>query len=180
MFASIHKLFQEWDERIKLDDSTPTTTPTPTPPSVPISSSTNDNTSLDKNSQNTLNTILYSNMRYRKQEIPTNFEVDEDTGKIKDVNIILKITPFTSDKSVLEQMTVDDDTLVTNWSKTPKSIKFKLVCSFIDDQIDICDDKKQHIKLMFRSTFDKCASCVHFDPKLKQISRIDFDNPMFQ
>lgn len=179
MFATVHKLFQEWNDRIKSDESTPTTTAIPPSVSVP-SSTTNDSTGLDKNSQNTLNTILYSNMRYRKQDIPTNFEVNEDTGAIHDVNILPKMTPFTSDKTSLQEMTVYDDTLITNWSKTPKSTKYKLVCSFIDDQSDMCDDKKQHIKRMFRSNFDKYASCIQFDHKSKQISHIDFNNPMFQ
>lgn len=177
MFATIHKLFQEWDDRTKLDDFTQTPIPSP----VSGSSVEDDSTSLDKNSQNTLNTILYSNMRYRKQEIPTNFEVNEDTGAIHDVNILPKMTPFTSDKSFLRQMPVDDDpSVITNWSKTPKSTKYKLVCSFVDNQADLCDDKKQRIKEMFRSAFDKCLPSVQFDPKSKQISRIDFDNPMFQ
>lgn len=189
MFDTLHRLFKEWDERLSLQEQEDNKvrllshTQQKQPPSSPQSTDSSIGNRLDRNSQNTLNAVLYNNLRHRKQEIPRNFEVDENTGEIKDIDIVSRMTPFTSDKSLLHKLydaTTPTDTITTNWSKTPKSVKFKLVCSFINDQSDMSTETKDTIRNMFRRNFDKCAKFVQIDHNTKKISRIDFDTLVSQ
>ena len=159
-------MFEEWDQRLKSEQSANI--------SVPMSDCEKDKTNtntLDKNSKSTLHTILYNNMRHRKEEIPKNFELDEKTGRAKDIDIVPQITPFTSDKSILNQFCDINPTytITTNWSKTPKSVKYKLICSFVDNQIELTEDTKCRIKNMFRRNFEKCSKLVQIDIKTKSI-----------
>ena len=179
MFDLLHNMFEEWDKRLKSEQSSNI--------SVPVYNCENDETisstnNLDKNSKNTLHTILYNNMRHRKEEIPKSFELDEKTGGIKDIDIVPHITPFTSDKSILNQFcdTNPTYTITTNWSKTPKSVKYKLICLFVDKQLELSDDTKFKIKHIFRRNFDKCSKSVQIDIKTKKIVSIAFNDPIFQ
>ena len=82
-------LFAQWENRInnkKNDDK-----------SSPISSEQ----TMDKNSKMLLNKILITNRKYMKEEIPLNYEYNEDTKQFENIDIVHKITPFVTDKTNL-------------------------------------------------------------------------------
>jgi uncharacterized protein with gpF-like domain len=59
---------------------------------------------IDKNNKMLLKSILFTNKRYMKEEIPQNYKYDEDTGEFTEIDIIEimnKITPFTTNKESL-------------------------------------------------------------------------------
>jgi uncharacterized protein with gpF-like domain len=56
---------------------------------------------LDKNSRQLLKNILITNKRYQKEEIPLNYEYNEETRQFEDVDVLKKITPFVTNKSEL-------------------------------------------------------------------------------
>ena len=75
MFGTLHVLFEDWNRRLESSATTANDVVHEKKTTSSVSSS-----KLDTNSRNTLNTILYSNLRHRKQEIPRNYEVDEEAG----------------------------------------------------------------------------------------------------
>jgi hypothetical protein len=232
MFDNVHKLFQDWDARMVREKSQSPSYPSiSTPQKIDGDIETKETSykTLDRNSQSTLSSILYTNQRHRKQEIPLNFEVDETTGILKDVDVISRITPFTSDKTSLmveggatpatatAATPATTATAVTsngnwdgwrrlpqgttkgappvfqtstskstsafafkNWPKTAKTIKYRLICDFIDTMVELSDDRKEHIKGAFRRCFDKCVDNVTLDYKKRVIVGIDINAPIFE
>lgn len=173
-------LFEDWNRRLEESSAAANDDEKKT-------KSTMSSSKLDTNSRNTLNTILYSNLRHRKQEIPRNYEVDEEAGgTIREVDITPRITPFTSDKSILDdffERTAVTAVTVTDWSKAPMSFRYKLICTFLDDQQpehNLTPQEIHRIKQRFRRNFHECVKHVDFDSKTKTITRIHFDDPVFR
>jgi hypothetical protein len=68
----------------------------------------------------------------------------------------------------------------TNWPKTAKTIKYRLICDFIDTMVELSDGRKEHIKGAFRRCFDKCVDNVTLDYKKRVIVGIDINAPIFE
>jgi len=82
----IKNLFIEWEKRVnKTYKST--------------EDLSNIQDTLDKNSKRLLSSILITNKKYMKEEVPLSYEYNEDTKEFEDVDIMNKITPFVTDKT---------------------------------------------------------------------------------
>jgi len=169
MFDSLTVLFKDWDDRVSKDQKNNT-----------LLKHEQDNMNIDKNSKNILNTILVNNMRHKKQDIPTSFKVNEDTGTIEDVNVLEQITPFTTDKTVLHKLhdnyssNYQNSAICSNWSKIPKNTRYKMICVFIDNKPTLTDDTKELFKMLFKTRFDELEQYVTFDKSTRDIINIDF------
>lgn len=92
MDATLELLFSQWNTRVN------STVNHSSNASEDLSGSQN---TLDKNSQRLLGSILLTNRKYEKQEIPLSYSLNEETGEFENVDVIREITPFVTDKKKL-------------------------------------------------------------------------------
>lgn len=89
MEKTIKSIFMQWEDRLNNTSSKPNTD----------LSKTED--TFDKNSKRLLSSILITNRKHMKEEVPLSYEYNEDTKQFEDVDVINKITPFVTDKRTI-------------------------------------------------------------------------------
>lgn len=133
------------------------------------------NDSIDKNSKILLNSVLIKNTLYGKKDIPQNFSYNHETGEVSNIDILPKITPFTTDKlDIFSSLSDDIDNLHTlPWSRQPKSLKYKAICRFINELENWTPEEKNKAILLFKTKFEVSLQYIEYCHKTKSILNLE-------
>lgn len=99
----IQQLFKEWGARLKKDPIC----------SAKLSKSSSANDVMNKNDHMLLSSILITNQKYKKEAIPSSYSFNEETYTFDEVDVLKRITPFTTNKEILYKNAAEEEEVAT-------------------------------------------------------------------